>query len=282
MSLMLISDQPGGLRFRFFQISSIYYQFASRFMRARLVYRTSFWLDLASQFLEILLLVYLWRALLSSGPVANTTLNDMIVYIVLGQMIHHFTGSKTAEYIEDRLTSGDIAVDLARPVTFRTMMFLEDLGSSVSSLVLGSLPLLVVAIIWLDFGAPPSLLHLCAFLLLLAGGLLVAFYISYIVGLIGFHFVRTSNLVWLVGTIQIFLSGRMIPLWFYPDWLRVIAEAAPFKLVYYTPISVYMGRTSVSEFGSAFLVLLSWLAVLVATESLLWKRTMSRLVLQGG
>jgi ABC-2 type transport system permease protein len=38
-----------------------------------------------------------------------------------------------------------------------------------------------------------------------------------------------------------FFAGQMVPLWLFPQFLRVLAEALPFQSVYYIPLSIYTG-----------------------------------------
>lgn len=258
------------------------YQFATRFMRVNLVYRANLWIRLGFRFLFLLMQVYLWRSLLQAGAAEGTTVDDMVTYVVLSQVIQAFIRSGAAEEIEKRLQSGDIALDLARPVSYRVQLLMNNIGTSLSEIALNAVPILLASALFLKVSPPLSPAHLGAFLLLLLGGLFISFYISYLIGLIAFYFLRAEYLSWLVGTAQLFLAGGYIPLWFYPDWLRAIAEAAPFKLMLYTPIAIYMGRIPLSEFGSALLALLLWLAGLVVLESWLWRRTVHRLVVQGG
>lgn len=258
------------------------YQFATRFMRVNLVYRANLWIRLGFRFLFLLMQVYLWRSLLQSGAVEGTTVDDMVTYVVLSQVIQAFSRSGAAKEIEERLHSGDIALDLARPVSYRVQLLMNDIGTSLTEVALNAIPILLASALFLRVQPPISPAHLGAFLLLLLGGLFISFYINYIIGLISFYVLRAEYLSWLVGTVKLFLAGGYIPLWFYPEWLRAVAEAAPFKLMLYTPIALYMGRIPLSEFAAAHMTLLVWLAILVALESWLWRRTVWRLVVQGG
>ena len=126
------------------------------------------------------------------------------------------------------------------------------------------------------------MLHFLGFVLLTLGGLIISFYTSYIIGLVAFYTMKAEYIDWLVSTIRSFLSGRYLPFWLYPGWLRAIAELAPFKLMFYTPISVYMGRTPLSELPEALLTMVVWILILVTVEFMLWKKTTNRLVVQGG
>lgn len=252
------------------------------FLKTRFVYRASLWIDLGFSFLFLLMQVYLWQALIGSGSVLDTTVKDMITYVVLSQVIRNCIRSGAAYTIEERLQSGNIAFDFIRPMSFRVQVILNDVGQAVSNLLLQSLPILITAIIFVGINPPQSIAHFLAFLLFTIGGLIISFYTSYIIGLIAFYTMQAKYIVWLIGTIRSFLSGQYLPLWLYPDWLRAIADLTPFKLMFYTPIAAYMGRIPLTELPTTFAVMFIWIAILITIEYLLWKKTTNQLVVQGG
>lgn len=195
-----------------------YTKFTMCFLKSRFIYRASMWIDLVFSFFFLLMQVYLWRALIGSGSVLDTTVTDMITYVVFSQVIRNCIRSGAAYTIEERLYSGDIAFDFIRPMSFRVQILLKDLGQAMSNLLLKSLPILIAAIIFIGINPPESPTHLIAFILLTIGGLIISFYTSYIIGLIAFYTMQAKYLEWFFSTIRSFLSGQHLPLWFYPNW----------------------------------------------------------------
>lgn len=259
-----------------------YWQFALQSMRIAQVYRASVWLDIVFSLLFTFLHVSVWRALLGSGAVEGTTVQDMVTYVILSQFITTMLGSQAAAMIEQRLHSGDICNDLIRPVSYRAQILFSDLGGVIAKLLFTSLPLLATAFLFFEFQPPASIAHLVVFVLMVTFALLISFYINYLVGLIAFRVVRSLHLLWFVGTIRRFLSGQWIPFWFYPDWLRRVADYSPFRFMFFEPISAYMGRSNLQEVGLSFTVMIAWLLGLILLEAWLWHRTVTRLVVQGG
>lgn len=259
-----------------------YWQFALQSIKVAQVYRASVWLDVAFSLLFTFMHVCVWRALLGSGAVEGTTVEDMITYVILSQFISTLLGSRAAAMIEQRLQSGDICNDLIRPISYRTQVLFSDLGGVLAKLLFTSLPLLVTAVLFFGIQPPACAAHFGVFVLMATVGLFISFYINYLVGLIAFRVVKSLHLLWFVGTIQRFLSGQWIPFWFYPDWLRTIADLAPFRFMFYEPIAIYMGRSHLHEAGFSIAVMIAWLLGLICLELWLWHRTVTRLVVQGG
>ncbi len=263
-------------------LAHTYGLFITRFIKVRLNYRTAMWLDLAFNMLFLMMQVYLWKALLGAGAVAGASFDDMVTYLLVGRVVSSCVGSRAATRIESRLQSGDIAIDLTRPMSFRVQTLLSDIGAALSRLVMEAVPLLILASLWLGFRPPPSISACLLFLALLAGGALVSFYISYLIGLVGFYVIKAHYLEWLVQTIWRFMAGTVVPFWFYPDWLRRIAELMPFKLTHFVPVSAYMGRLAAGDVIPAPLTLACWAAGLAVLEWWLWRKTVQRLIVQGG
>src|SRR5690606_627644 len=106
-----------------------YFRYSTRILKARLVYRAAMWVDVGFSFLLLLTHVYLWQALLGGGDsVTGVTFRDMATYVTLSHLITALTVSHAHELIEDRLKSGDISVDLVRPLSYRVQLLCADIG----------------------------------------------------------------------------------------------------------------------------------------------------------
>jgi ABC-type uncharacterized transport system permease subunit len=76
------------------------------------------------------------------------------------------------------------------------------------------------------------------------------------------------------------LSGALIPVWFFPDWLRTTAQHLPFAAAVNTPVSIWVGRVPAdwARLGEQAL----WCALLAVAVRLVWGRVPRRLVVFGG
>ena len=257
-------------------------QFALRFVKVKLAYRASFWIDFIFDSLFVFMQVYVWRALLHAGAVDGVTLPQMTTYVALSKGIRALTRTSAELVIEERLESGNICFDLVRPLSFRRQMALSDAGRCVTELMFHAIPAFFLVAVVFGVTPPASFEGSIIFTALLILGVVVSYYIRYIVGLLSFFFIKASSLSWVFGTIEGFLSGGLVPLWFYPDWLVRIAMAIRFRFIYFTPISVYLGKTTGSDLRSELLMYGVWIVLLVAIESFLWRSAIRRLVVQGG
>jgi ABC-2 type transport system permease protein len=82
--------------------------------------------------------------------------------------------------------------------------------------------------------------------------------------------------------LSLVLSGFVIPVRFFPDWLAAVAHATPFPSLVQTPIDVFVGATRGTEILAALATQAAWLAVLFLACRLALGAGTRRLVVQGG
>lgn len=91
--------------------------------------------NLAFEVLRILLRVYLlkviWTAVYAGqGVVDGIALAQVIAFITLAQLQVWVMASLIADYIQDRVREGHIALDLARPVPFLGQLLAHQVGGT--------------------------------------------------------------------------------------------------------------------------------------------------------
>jgi ABC-2 type transport system permease protein len=74
----------------------------------------------------------------------------------------------------------------------------------------------------------------------------------------------------------------MVPLWLFPGLIGALAEALPFKSIFYIPMSIYIGRFAGAAVVTAIGFQLLWLGLLILFSRWVWSRVHARLVIQGG
>ena len=78
------------------------------------------------------------------------------------------------------------------------------------------------------------------------------------------------------------LSGSIIPLWFFPEWLRNILAFLPFQYIYQLPLSIYIGKLTEQETIFQIGVQLVWLLILYGLYRLMQKKVLTNVMVQGG
>jgi ABC-2 type transport system permease protein len=74
----------------------------------------------------------------------------------------------------------------------------------------------------------------------------------------------------------------VLPLTFFPAWLRTIAHALPFASIMQTPIDVWLGKYSGAEVAGVLAVQVVWAVVLLGLGRVALRAGSRKLVVQGG
>ena len=78
------------------------------------------------------------------------------------------------------------------------------------------------------------------------------------------------------------LSGLVLPLPLFPDWLQPLLSIQPFRGIIDIPCRIYTGVIPLGEVFYAFLFQVAWLTVIVKAGRWLMTRALTRVEIQGG
>lgn len=249
-------------------------------------YRFHTFVSTVNRFIGLLVQVSLWIALYKGADALHLTitqvsLQEMITYAVYSTSISLAVSNGNIYALSDRIQTGHIVTNLIRPIgIFRSMLF-ETAGAKIFTFLFEIIPLLVLAGLFYPVSMP-SLLHATAFGLACAGGFMVYFLLTFIVGLSSFWYLRIFHLDFMLAHLINFFSGAIIPLWFFPKALYDWTSWLPFDLIYYRPLTILLGKADAEEIGWILAKDLIWLALLAAIAVMAWLFGRKKLVIQGG
>jgi ABC-2 type transport system permease protein len=252
-------------------------------IQTALAYRVVLFVSLLTGLIQVVVLYYIWSVVyVGRQELLGFTRSDIVTYIFVGYVARSLYSFYTETQISARIRDGSVAMDLIKPLNFQLARFFESLGGvAIEGIVLGAFVLAI------GFGvfriAPPvSAVAGAAFAVSLALSVLVNFTLSYLVGLLSFWTTSVHGFVNSKRFIADFFSGGLIPITFFPLWLRGIAEFLPFQAIVHLPVSIYLGRATGAGVAAALGVQAVWVAILWAAGHLLWTAACRRITIYGG
>lgn len=196
----------------------------------------------------------------------------MIAIVVL------FGGFELAQ----RVRTGDVAVDLGRPLHPVAGWLAEDIGRAGQACLVRFLAPLVIGGLVFGLRVPEHALTAPLFVLSAAVAVVVSFGCRLLVNLSAFWLLDIRGLASVYMVASNVLCGLIVPVAFFPDWLRVVAYATPFPSILQTPVDIAVERLSGVDALVAVGVQLAWAVALLALGVLVLHRGTRRLVVQGG
>lgn len=184
--------------------------------------------------------------------------------------------------LADRVRTGDIAVDLARPVDLQLAWLAADLGRAGWALLSRAIVPILFGAAFFGFHVPtdPTAIALLPVSVLLA--VCVSFACRFMVNLLAFWLTEIRGIVLLYVLVSGLLGGHLVPVQLFPDWLLTVAYATPFPAMIQAPIDLVTGQATGLTAVTHVAGQLAWAAGLVATGRWVLARATRTLVVQGG
>jgi len=264
----------------------LYLAVAQRSFRRHLAYRAATLAGLFTNAVFGVLIAAVFTALYRSraaegggGTIAGFDLAEMLVFVWIGQgliMVLHLWGWWE---VAQGIKSGDVVADLLKPFDFYAYWLSRDLGRAACQVLVRFLPTLALGVLLTDLALPWSPLRWLAFALSVVLGLLVGFALRFILNVSAFWLLDVRGIGYLAYSAVNFLSGFLIPLTFFPPWLRTIAEALPFRAMVMLPAEILLAKRPVA---AALGVQLIWAVAMTLLARALLTRGVRKLTVQGG
>ncbi len=184
--------------------------------------------------------------------------------------------------LSDRVRSGDIAVDLSRPVDLQMSYLFSDLGRAAFEVLPRGLPPLLIGWVTTGVHIPANpVVWLCGLLGLMLG-VCTSFACRFLTNLSSFWLLEIRGVHTLYMVASGIFCGLLVPVHWFPGWLQVVAHATPFPSLLQTPVDLMSGRTTGAAAGFALLTQTAWLLAMLALGRVALARGARRLVVQGG
>lgn len=260
-----------------------YLSLALAAMHRSIAYRNSLLINLLTGLVFVAVLYYLWETVFGASPVVEQfTWERMRTYLLVAYGVNTLLSFYSEARMFQTIRTGEVAVDLLRPLDFQTAQLAQASGAAVVEGVIGVFSTAVLGVLIFVMSGPASLTAALLFPISVALGFLVKFHLSFLTGLLCFWTMNSVGLLWARGAVTNIFSGAVIPLSFFPGWLHTVAVLAPFQAVVYLPVSIYLGDLSGGAVWQALALQASWAVALWLLARVLWRPSIRALTIQGG
>jgi len=240
-------------------------------------YRASNYLYMLGMVAEPVIYLVVWSTVAEQqgGSVGGYTPGTLAAYYIVWTLVRNINIVFTPYGWEWRIREGQLSAQLLRPL----FPIVEDLG-----FFIGWKP--VVILLWLPIAAFLSLVFqpeihtspvaILAFGFALLGAYLIRSLNQTSIGLITFWTTRVGPVFELYITVELLLSGRLVPMSLMPDWVQRLADVLPFQWTFGFPIEALIGDLSTEELLRGLGMQLFWIAVGAVLVRVVWRFAIRR------
>lgn len=236
--------------------------------------------------IKVMVLTAFYRATVT----APMTLAQAIDYVWLGQALFTMLPWSADPELARMARSGDVAYERLRPLDTYAAWYARAVARRTATPLLRAVPMVLMAgvlfplIGWSAWALEPPSSAAAVLLFAVSIALVIALSAAVSTGMDVLTVATLSDrgVNMLVGPFIIVLSGSLVPLPLFPDWLQPVLRNQPFAGLMDTPFRIYSGHLAGRVATIALARQAIWVIVLVILGRALMERVMSRLQTQGG
>jgi ABC-2 type transport system permease protein len=191
-------------------------------------------------------------------------------------------GGGFQEELQERIRTGDVVVDLYRPVDLQLWWLVADLGRAAFHLLGRGVVPVAVGACFFELALPTSPLVWLAFLSSVALGVTTGFGLRYLFALSAFWLLDGTGMNMLSSLLSMFFSGMLLPLTVFPGVFGEVVRMLPWAATLQIPADVLLGEYRGAELLDAFGFQAVWAVVLLAAGRVLQSVATRKVVVQGG
>jgi ABC-2 type transport system permease protein len=242
-----------------------YLSLAAIAIQQRFAYRGAVALDVAVNLAQVITVMYLWRSVFANTPqVGSFDYERMKTYMLLSYVVGSITFSGVVFGVTSLVRTGAIATHLTRPIDFMYAQLTEAVGDAAIRGLISLVIAILLSGLFFHAQLPASPLAAALFLISVVLSFLVRITFDFSISLFSCYTLNGRGLGWIQwGLVNVF-SGAVIPLEFFPGWLKTLAALLPFQAMVSAPLKIYLGGHGLESLGAVGLqvvwVLVFWLA----------------------
>jgi ABC-2 type transport system permease protein len=251
----------------------------------RLTYRLDFILSTFLRFLPMVTTILLWRAVfVGKSTIANFDEHEMIAYLLLvhiGRMFSSMPG--LAAGIARDIREGSLKKYLLQPIDMLAYLVAYRVAHKIAYIATSALPYGLLFFLCRGyFDHFPDALTLLAYLASLLMGFLVGFFFEACIGTAGFWFLEVTSFLYVINTVNFFISGQMFPLDLLPPFWSGLLKALPFQYMAYFPTMIFLGKIQGMALVYGLLAELAWAVAFIVLARVLYRTGLRRYSAYGG
>ena len=256
-------------------------------LKERMAYRGDFLIGTVLRFLPMITTILLWRAVYAGSGKASHAgfdFNEMIAYLLLVHVSRMFSSMPNlAAGIARDIREGTLKRYLVQPVDLIGYLISYRVAHKVAYIVTSALPYGLLFFLCRGyFERFPDGSTCAAYLLSLVLAFLVGFFFEVCVGMVGFWFLEVTSLLYIVMTLNFFISGQMLPLNLLPQpWFKLLTFL-PFQYMAYFPAVVFLGKIQGPDLVAGLIAEAAWALAFMILARVLYRVGLRRYSAYGG
>ncbi|MGY6502243.1 MAG: ABC transporter permease [Acidimicrobiales bacterium] len=221
-------------------------------------------------------------AVAAGGTAGGWDQTELVTFAFLTQGMINVSQAFGDPELADRVRSGDVVVDLYRPVDLQMWWLAASLGRAAFTTLARGVPPIVLGAVVFDIRlvSTPLLIAAAAASVVMAS--VVGFAFRFIVNVTTFWLLDNRGVDAIATMTVSFFGGLLLPIVLFPSWLEQVARLLPLATMVQFPAEVMMGVHTATGVVQILALQVMWAVVLLGIGRRLLAAAGRKVVLQGG
>ncbi len=256
----------------------------------RMAYRGDFFLGTVLRFFPMVTTILFWTAVYAGTgggedqSLSGYSLREMVAYLLLIHISRMFSSMPgLSSGIARDIRDGNLKKYLVQPLDMIGYLVAYRAAHKAAYIVTSFLPYALLFILCAGyFERFPDALTLAGYTVSLLLAFVLGFFFEASMGMIGFWFLEVTSILWVVNTINYFISGQMFPLDLLNEPWPTILNALPFQYLAQFPANVFLGKVAGWDLARGLCLQALWAFLMIALARGLYARGLRRYSAYGG
>ena len=255
----------------------------------RMVYRGDFFLGTVLRFLPVATTILLWHAVYAGSgqkELEGFSLEQMVAYLLLVHISRMFSSMPgLASGIARSIRDGSLKKYLLQPIDMLAYLLSYRMAHKATYIVTAALPYGLLFFVCRSYFVSIDLddtARILAYIASLLLAFVIGFFFEACIGMVGFWTLEVTSLLYVVQTLNFFVSGHMFPLDLLPDPWAGLLKVLPFQYLAYFPAAVFLGKVQGLELVYGLLAEAAWAGVFLVLVRFLFRLGLRRYSAYGG
>lgn len=228
---------------------------------------------------ELLVLILMWTAIYAggSGIVKGFSLNEMITYVLIGNLCSVAIRNFLPTLISRDINEGRLSMFLVKPIPYIKYIFINELGRAAIATItsIGS-GLLVIVFFLNKLVVNTDIRYILIIIAMVFLAFIIELLIGFLVGTIAFWTDEVEGLQMTIDRIKRFFAGGYFPLSLLPTVLATISIYLPFAYSFYFPAQLYLKKISLEAGLVGLGIQIVWIFLLSVILNIVWKKGLKK------
>jgi ABC-2 type transport system permease protein len=267
-----------------------YLKLFAAMMRQHAKFSMGMFLVTVSEFFSLGALLGIWAAISLQYSIPGYTFPCLVVYLTVARIVDIGARNRVDRNLADQIYRGSLTQELRLPINHQVYTIIKVLSRNVWSFLYGAGVTIVLSTLFVRYtgisyvrsaypgysasmllGVPALSLAVC-----------LSVSLNYTIGLVAMWTKTQKAIAHLKDLFSAILSGALIPLDLFPNWLRQVSDAMPFRWIVYAPTRILIGSATSAEALRYLVIQILWIVMLCVANRVIWTRAVRRLEVYGG